>query len=117
MNAVAAGRVHCHDYVGPAIDAMPSVDCTRRVVEFTESDCVWDGHRAFVLVTNARGNMQPRRVKNIIGALYYVISNKTGSLFCSSSRVPFQDCQLCPLRHPWPGKSRLSWCGCAFVAV
>jgi hypothetical protein len=26
MNAVAAGRVHCHDCIGPAIDAISIVD-------------------------------------------------------------------------------------------
>jgi len=95
MNAAAAWRVHCHDYIGPAIDFIASEDSVRRVIEFTESDRLWDGIRAYVSVTNARGNMHPRRVKSIVGVLYYVISNKFGSLFCSSSRVPFQDLQPC----------------------
>ena len=93
LNAAAAGRVHCHDYIGPAIDPVVCEDSVRRVIEFTENDRYWDGMRGYISVTNARGNMQPRRVKSIIGVLYYVISNKSGSLFCSASRVPFQDLQ------------------------
>ena len=117
LNAVAVGRVHCHDYIGPSIDAMPTVECTRRVVEFKESDCVWDGHRAFVSITDARGNLQPRHTKNIIGALYYVISNKMGSLFCNSSRVPFQDGWLCSLWHVMALQAKHPWCKRSSFAV
>ena len=93
LNAAAVGRVHCHDYIGPAIDNLAGQDSVRRVIEFTENERVWDGMRGHYLPTSARGNMQPGRVKSIIGVLYYVISNKTGSLFCSASRVPFEDSQ------------------------
>ena len=86
LNAAAVGRVHCHDYIGPAIDNLAGQDSVRRVIEFTENDRVWDGMRGHFLPTSARGNMQPGRVKSIIGVLYYVISNKTGSLFCSASK-------------------------------
>ena len=82
------GRIHSHDYVGPSLDCA-GFDVVRRVIEFKESDKTWDGMLAFHSLTSARGNVQSKKMRAVASAMYYVTSDKVGSLFMKSSRSPF----------------------------
>ena len=87
------GRIHTHDYVGPSLDCA-GYDVPKRVIEFKESDKAWDDMLAFHSLTSARGNVQSKKMRAVAAAMYYVTSEKIGSLFTKSSRVPFEACML-----------------------
>ena len=87
------GRIHTHDYAGPSLDCA-GYDVPKRVIEFKESDKVWDGMIAFHSLTSARGNVQSKKMRAVASAMYYVTSEKIGSLFVKCVRSPFEECVL-----------------------
>ena len=92
------GRIHTHDYVGPSID-FAGYDVPKKVIEFKESDKVWDDMIAFHTLTSARGNVQSKKMRAVASGMYYVTSEKIGSLFVKCSRSPFEECVL--VRQVW----------------
>ena len=93
LNSRQAGRIHTHDYIGPSLDCA-GYDIPKRVVDFKESDKEWDGMLAFHSLTSARGNVQSKKMRAVAAAMYYVTSEKIGSLFIQCVRSPFEDCVL-----------------------
>ena len=86
------GRIHTHDYAGPSLDCA-GYDVPKRVIQFKESDKVWDDMVAFHSLTSARGNVQSKKMRAVAAAMYYVTSEKIGSLFIKCARSPFEDWQ------------------------
>ena len=141
IHAEHEGRVHLHDYIGPSLDSV-GYDERKRVVDWKESDKNWDGMVAWTTVTSARGNVSSKKMAAVANGMYYVTSEKLGSLFVQSSRAPFEDgrymCSRCMLskavqtshvRCVWHAsvlidqsrcRSRffevVSWCGRVFAA-
>ena len=93
LNSRQTGRIHTHDYAGPSLDCA-GYDVPKRVVEFKESDKVWDDMIAFHTLTSARGNVQSKKMRAVAAAMYYVTSEKIGSLFVKCVRSPFEECVL-----------------------
>lgn len=90
LRSQAVGRVHLHDYIGPALDFW-GWDEPKRVVEFLEADRWWNEHRAFCSITSARGNVNHRKLRAVAWGLYYVAGPKQGSIFSDSRPKPFED--------------------------
>ena len=93
LKSKQAGRIHTHDYAGPSLDCA-GYDEPKRVIEFKESDKEWDDMLAFHSLTSARGNVQSKKMRAVAAAMYYVISDKVGSLFMKCARSPFEECLL-----------------------
>ena len=90
LKSQQAGRIHTHDYVGPSLDCA-GYDVPKRVIEFKESDKEWDDMLAFHTLTSARGNVQSKKMRAVVAAMYYVTSEKIGSLFIKCARSPFEE--------------------------
>ena len=91
LKSKQAGRIHTHDYVGPSLDSA-GYDVPKRVIEFKESDRAWDDMLGFHSLTSARGNVQSKKMRAVAAAMYYVTSEKIGSLFTKCVRSPFEEC-------------------------
>ena len=98
LKSQQTGRIHTHDYTGPSLDSA-GYDVPKRVIEFKESDKVWEDMLAFHSLTSARGNVQSKKMRAVAAAMYYVTSKKTGSIFMKCSRFPFEECVL--VRQVW----------------
>ena len=90
LRAEEVGRVHLHDYIGPALDFW-GWDESKPVVEFREEDRWWNGLRAFSNITSARGNVNHRKLRAVAWGLYYVSGAKNGSIFSDGCPRPFED--------------------------
>ena len=92
LKSKQTGRIHTHDYAGPSLDCV-GYDVAKRVIEFKESDKVWDDMIAFHSLTTARGNVTSIKMRGVAAAMYYVTCEKIGSLFVKCARSPFEECQ------------------------
>ena len=90
LQSKSVGRVHLHDYIGPALDFW-GWDEVKRVIEFQEGDRWWNELRSHCSITSARGNVNHRKLKAVAWALYYVSGAKNGSIFSDGRPKPFED--------------------------
>ena len=90
MNGSLPHRVHVHCFLGPNVD-MQVWDKHGQETNIDLDGMVWSGVRPNIRLLRTRKIRRPV-ITEAVGGLYYVLTEKPGSMFRSGNRWPFQEC-------------------------
>ena len=94
-NAKEPGRVHCHGYVGTGIKGGAGSMTSVVRSDIREEDLVYMGVKPYPRPTKPKKNHPKTVCDAVVNGLYYVIANKTTTIFRKATVWHIEDCGNC----------------------